>query len=251
MGLFGSLGGAVDSIFGGGKTPHLNSGTWNRPLNEAKNLWSDARAQETKRLQEHQAATMAQFAPYQEQLQGMATPYGQAGLAGLQGFQGLMANPASIMADPFYQAKLAAGQGAIENSAAARGMQLSGANLQNLGNFGAELAADTFGQRLAQFQQQQQMGQQGLFGGLQGLGNIAGIGLNFDQLLNQANYQGIGGMTDVLGAKAQANSAAQIGKMNAQAQTQSGLFGALGSLGGMALTAGPQSLLGSWMGLGK
>ena len=162
MGLFDSIGGAVSGIFGGG-IPKMNSGTWRTPLNEAKNLWADARTQEMQRLQQQQASTMAQFAPYAAQLQGMATPYGQAGLAGLQGFQGLMADPSSITADPFYQAKLAAGQGAIENSAAARGMQLSGTNLQDLGGFGANLAADTFGQRLGQFQQQNQMGMQGLF----------------------------------------------------------------------------------------
>jgi hypothetical protein len=68
-------------------------------------------------------------------------------------------------------------------------------------------------------------------------------------MLMNANYGGVGGQTDALGAMAQAGSAADIGKMNAQAQQNSSIFGGLGQLGGMALTAGPGSLLGSWMGL--
>ena len=224
------LGAGILGGIGGVKGPSPSN--WMPYLQEAKTLWGDARAQAMGQLQDSKDTTMGQFAPYLSQLQGMAQPYGEAGMAGMEGFQNLMANPGSITSDPFYQAKLAAGQGAIENSAAARGMQLSGTNLQDLGGFGANLAADTFGQRLAQFQQQNQMGTQGLFGGLQGMQNIAGIGMNFDQMLLNANYGGTGGQADALGAMAQANSAAAIGKMNAQQQSNSSLLGGLGTIAG-------------------
>jgi hypothetical protein len=114
-------------------------------------------------------------------------------------------------------------------------MQLSGTNLMDLGNFGSNLAADTYGQRLGQFQGLNQLGMQGMGQGIQGLGQIGQMNMGYDQLLNQANYQGIGGQTDALGALAQANSASAIGKMNAQAQQNSSIFGALGTLGGFAL----------------
>jgi hypothetical protein len=67
------------------------------------------------------------------------------------------------------------------------------------------------------------------------MGNIANIGMNFDQMLLNANYGGVGGQADALGAIAQANSGAAIGQMNAQSQQNSAIMGGLGMMGGMAL----------------
>lgn len=247
MGIFDSVGKVAGALAGGIGVPLLggltsvkgpNPKNWMPYLQEAKGLWGDARTAEMERLGAAQATQTAQFAPYATQLTGMAPAYGQAAMSGLEGFQGLLKDPSSILNDAFFKTKLGAGQGALESSAAARGMQLSGTNLMDLGNFGANLAADTYGQRLGQFQGLNQLGMQGLGQGIQGLGQIGQMDFGYNQLLNQANYQGIGGQTDALGAIAQANSAAAIGKMNAQAQQNSALMGGLGQMGGMAIAAG-------------
>lgn len=248
MGIFDSLGNIGSAVLGGVSGPVLgaitrgpkgpNPNNWMPYLQEAKGLWGDARTAEMQRLQDAQASQTAQLAPYAAQFGGMAPAYGQAATTGLEGFQSLLKDPSSILNDSFFKAKLDAGQRAIENSAAAKGMQLSGTNLMDLGNFGANLAADTFGQRLGQFQGLNQIGMTGLGQGLSGLSQIGQLGLGYNQMLNQANYGGISGQTDALGAMAQANSAAAIGKMNAQAQQNSALFGSLGQIGGMAAMAG-------------
>jgi len=64
--------------------------------------------------------------------------------------------------------------------------------------------------------------------GFQGMGQIQGGMMDYDRMMNEALYGAAGGISDTYGAEAQASSAAQLGAMNAQAQTKSGLFGAAG-----------------------
>ena len=246
MGLFdgvtNAVGGLVGGVMGAISGPEKPKDTWSAQLEQARNLWAQGSASEQQRLRGAQTNAMNMFSPYAQMFGGMAQGYGGAAMQGLEGFQNLMRDPSQITSDPMYTARLSAGQRAIENSAAARGMQLSGSNLLEQGDFASNLAADVYNTRLGQNMQLNQMGMSGMMQGLQGLGQISNVGLSYDALLNQALFGGLGGQADALGANAQANSAAAVGYANAQAQHGASLFGAIGT--GLGVAAGMGAFAG-------
>lgn len=124
-------------------------------------------------------------------------------------------------ADPGYQFRLGQGTQTLENSAAARGMQLSGANLKALNRFNQDFASNEFGNAWNRDAANKSR-QYGFLSGTSGQGlGAAGQTAAFGQ-------QGANNITSLLGQQGNAQSAGIIGGANA---LQSGLQGASNSLG--------------------
>lgn len=108
---------------------------------------------------------------------------------------------ADFQADPGYQFRLGEGAKAIENSAAARGMQLSGPTLKALARFGQDFASNEYDQAWNRDSLEKQRkfnfltGQSGT--GLQTAGNVGALGAGAsnqvaDNYLQAANAQASG-----------------------------------------------------------
>lgn len=69
-----------------------------------------------------------------------AAPYMASGLQGLSQYQGLLANPNAVKESEDYKFRFAEGQQALERSAAAKGMLMSGNTLQELQQYGQGFA---------------------------------------------------------------------------------------------------------------
>lgn len=150
-------------------------------------------------------------------------------LSDLMGFNG--ADPtAALRATPGYQFTLDQGLRGIENSAAARGMQLSGATLKDLNNYAQGTADTTYQQQLGDAQSVYNtdvgnlMSMAGLGGGAAGgaAGNAISTGQGIGSTLTGAGAQ-IG--SNIIGA-GNAQAAGQVGASNA-------ISSGLGSLGQM------------------
>ena len=122
--------------------------------------------------------------------------YGGGGASGAQKLTEFMRGT------PGYQFQLGEGQRAIQNSAAARGMQLSGANLKALQQHGQGLADSNYRSTL---------------GDLQGL-----VGVGQSALGHQANMASQAGQTQMQGANQMAQSLTNIGNAQANAATARG-----------------------------
>jgi len=109
-----------------------------------------------------------------------------------------------ISQDPGYQFRLSQGTGAIENSAAAKGMQLSGATLKDLMKFGQDFASGEFNQA---FQRDQATKNQ-LFSMLTGATGIGTGATNTAVGAGQTNATNIGNTLTGIG---NATAAGQIG----------------------------------------
>lgn len=158
-----------------------------------------------------------------------ASLIGQMPMPGAPGaeFGSLTRGPtlSQLQMDPSYQFRLDQNLGAIENSAAARGMQLSGSTLKDLSRFSQDYASTEFGNAYGRF-----MGQQD--NQFNRLASLAGIG----QTASQA--------TGATAANALGNAGNQIGQNimgagNAMAAGQIGAANAMGSslnnIGNMAM----------------
>lgn len=79
--------------------------------------------------------------------EGRFDPYINTGLSSLGEMSGLAGSPldVDVTQDPGYQFRLSEGIKGIENSAAARGTQLSGRNLKDIGRFSQGLASQEYG----------------------------------------------------------------------------------------------------------
>jgi hypothetical protein len=134
-------------------------------------------------------------------------------------------DPEAIKTDPAYQAQLAAGREAIQNSAAASGMLDSGATLADLTRFGQGLASDFTGK---QFDRNMQR-----FGA-----NLSAFGAQ-----NQAQNQGFGQSLASLAARNQAQGQ-RFGQGNQYANFLAQLAGANQNpaAGAQAFQNGQQSL---------
>lgn len=73
-----------------------------------------------------------------------AAPYRQQGQWALQQYRNLLQNPGSIRRDPGYQFGLNQGVRALDRSAAARGMTMSGAQMQAMNRYGNDYASTKF-----------------------------------------------------------------------------------------------------------
>lgn len=148
-------------------------------------------------------------------------------LSNLMGFNG--ADPtAALRATPGYQFALSQGLQGVENSAAARGMQLSGATLKDLNNYAQGTADQTYQQQLqnAQSIYNTDVGNLMQVAGLgssnagTASGNTVATGANIGSTLTNAGSQ-IG--SNIIGA-GNAQAAGQVGAANA-------LGGSVNSLG--------------------
>jgi hypothetical protein len=115
---------------------------------------------------------------------------------------------ADFQTDPGYQFRLGEGSKAIENSAAARGMQLSGANLKGLTRFNQDFASNEYGNAWNRDSNEKQRkfnfltGQSGT--GLQTAGNVGALGANMS-----------GNVADTYLQAGNARAAGQVGSANA------------------------------------
>lgn len=139
-------------------------------------------------------------------------PYREAGYAALSDLLGMRnfdptPDAASVMAEPGYQFGLQQGMRGIENSAAARGMALSGAALKAASRFNSDYAGTRYNDAFNRAQTS--------FGNRWNrLANLAGIGQTANQQTQQAgqNYANMAGQ-NMMGA-ANANAAAGIARGN-------------------------------------
>lgn len=148
-------------------------------------------------------------------------------LSNLMGFNG--ADPtAALEATPGYKWSLQQGLGGVENSAAARGMQLSGATLKDLNNYAQGAAQQTYQQQVGNAESVYNadvgnlMQVAGLGGSSAGTasGNAVATGANIGSTLTNTGSQ-IG--SNLIGA-GNATAAGQVGSANA-------LGGAVGTAG--------------------
>lgn len=120
-----------------------------------------------------------------------------------------------LQMDPSYQFRLNQNLGAIENSAAARGMQLSGSTLKDLSRFSQDYASQEFGNAYGRY-----MGQQS--NQFNRLASLAGIGQTASQATGATAANALGNAGNQIGQNI-------IGAGNAQAAGQVGAANAIGS----------------------
>lgn len=120
-----------------------------------------------------------------------------------------------LQMDPSYQFRLDQNLGAIENSAAARGMQLSGSTLKDLSRFTQDYASQEYGNAYGRF-----MGQQN--DQFNRLASLAGIGQSASQATGATAANALGNMGNQIGQNI-------IGAGNAAAAGQVGAANAMGS----------------------
>lgn len=171
-----------------------------------------------------------QIIDFQEWLWGeqreLSQPFVDAGAEALPGLTDQINQPFTaedMMQDPGYQFRLSEGMKGIENSAAARGMQLSGRTLKGIGRYAQDYASGEFDKAYGRRQQ-----------GINNLMNLAYMG--------QAAAAGQAAQGSVMGGNittaltnqgtSQANLYSNIANINA-AEATSG-FNALMDVGGMA-----------------
>lgn len=173
-----------------------------------------------------QAANAAGAAP---------SPFGNSYLQPFQNWNQTFQAPTSLTEqnDPGYQARLALGQQAIQNSAAAKGGLLSGNTAQALNQFGQDYASNEYGNvynralntystNYNQFQQQQ-ANQFNRLASLAGMGQVSAGQLGGAQTSSANNL-----------ANTLLTSGGQIGQQinNAGAARASGIVGSANALGG-------------------
>ena len=137
-----------------------------------------------------------------------------------------------LQMDPSFQFRLDQNLGAIENSAAARGMQLSGSTLKDLSRFSQDYSSQEFGNAYSRY-----MGQQGDM--FNRLASLAGIGQSASQATGATAANALGNMGNQIGSN-------MIGAGNAMAAGQVGAANAMGSsLNNLGNFAMMQSLFNS------
>lgn len=120
-----------------------------------------------------------------------------------------------LQLDPSYKFRLDQNLGAIENSAAARGMQLSGSTLKDLSRFSQDFASQEYGNAYSRF-----MGQRS--DQFNRLASLAGIGQSASQATGATAANALGNMGNQIGQNI-------IGAGNAQAAGQVGAANAISS----------------------
>ncbi len=154
----------------------------------------------------------------QNMIQGNFAPYQGLGNTAVGGLNTALQNPFqfNLADDPGYQFRLAQGQKAIEQSAAARGGAVSGGALKALTQYGQGFASNEYQNAFARHQQ-----------GIQNLFQGAGLGLN-------AAGQSSGLQTGVLGQQASldANALENENALISSNLTGAGNARAAGTVGG-------------------
>ena len=86
-------------------------------------------------------------------------PYNQFGQSVLPGYQNLLTNPQSgLEQTPGYQFAMTQGLKAVQNSATARGLGVSGAAQKGAASFATGLADQTYGNQVSRYNQAAQLG---------------------------------------------------------------------------------------------
>lgn len=180
----------------------------------------------------------------------ISEPWRAAGASVLPTLQTMAQQPftAEMMyQDPGYQFRLSEGMKGIESSAAARGMQLSGATLKGIGRYAQDYASGEFGQAYGRRQQQfsnlfnlANMGQAAAVGQAQQGGVMGG---NISQSIlggGQAQAQMYGDIANIKAAQAQSgwNTLMDIGQIGAS------MYGAGAFSGGGGISATPSGAYG-------
>ena len=106
---------------------------------------------------------------------------------------------AQFLNSPAFQFNFDQGQRAIDQSAAARGMSQSGANLKSLQEFGQGLQANEFNNRIAQLGGLGQMGFQGAGGLTQNSANSGNLMISQGQAKDAGNSAGLANVLSLLG----------------------------------------------------
>jgi len=156
----------------------------------------------------------------------ISQPFVDAGVGALGELEGQVGQPFTaedMMQDPGYQFRLDEGLKGIENSAAARGMQLSGRTLKGIGRYAQDYASGEFQNAYARRQQ-----------GISNLMNLAYMGQASATGQAAQGASAGGNITQALNTSgaAQSQMYSNIGNIDA-AQAQSG-FNTLMDIGGIA-----------------
>lgn len=166
-------------------------------------------------------------------------PYRQLGLDQTAALSGMLDNPAiSSYVDPGMEFRLKTGANAINNAAAARGMQLSGDTLRALQEFGQDMGSQEYGNAFNRWAQEAALRQ-----GISQQGQQAAV--QSGELANQ-NASILMGGTNAAGANIGNTSQAASQYAGAGDRMWGNYFG---GLGGMAM-GGAGSLAGGAGGLG-
>jgi hypothetical protein len=106
---------------------------------------ADAAKDAAKAAELGQAQAGALWSEFGNQSQLNLEPYGELGKLGVNAITNAYNDPSSFRADPGYQFAFDEGQRAVESSGAARGLNLSGAQLKALNKYGTGVADQTYG----------------------------------------------------------------------------------------------------------
>lgn len=171
-------------------------------------------------------------------------PWKEAGYLGLAGYENLLMNPEKIQYDPGYQFGLSQGVRAVDSSASAQGMNLSGATLKGLTRYGQDYGQTYYDQALSRFQPLMNLGSAaaaGVSGATQAFGsNMSGISSNLSAGLAQG-YQNLGD----IGA---ASAMAPYNAISSGINTGLSVYGMRNFAGGGAGTVTAPTIVGSGSG---
>ncbi len=160
-------------------------------------------------------------------------PYVDAGAEGLKGYQDAINTPftkENMELDPGYDFRLSEGMKGIENSASAKGMQLSGRTLKGLGRYAQDYASGEFQNAYNRRQQ-----------GISNLYNLAAMGQASasGQAVQGGNMGSQVSNSILQGGQAQAQMYSDLGNINAaSAMAQSNSVIQVGGLAAQAYGAG-------------
>jgi hypothetical protein len=200
--------GAGGAIIGGGIAANASNRAA-RTQADAANRATDLQSQQYKRAEE------------------LNEPWRQAGIGALNKLIGASDYTPfgmdQFQADPGYAFRLGEGQKAIERSASARGMQLSGSMLKGLTNYGQGAASQEYNNAFNRYQAERTAR-------LAPLQALAGVGQSATSQVNAAgqNYANTAG--DLMTSGAAARASGYVGSANALNQ-------ALGSVGNTYMNA--------------
>lgn len=151
-------------------------------INTGVGLWATNKASDAQQASAREANALAKYMYDTTRTDNM--PALEARNAGLTGYQNLLQNPGQITSDPGYQFGFQQGQAGYDNSGAARGMRLSGAQAKALTRFGNDYGQTKFNESLNRYGNLAGLGQTGT-------STIAGAGQNYANTAGQ-NITGAG-----------------------------------------------------------
>ena len=164
---------------------------------------------------------------------GLTQPWVNAGSKALNDYQSEINKPFEFEKTPGYDFRKSEGLKGIENSAAARGMQLSGRTLKNIGRWSQSFASNEFDRGYAR--------RQDFLGRLQGLSQV-GANASAGQATSGGVMGGRVGNSILGGGQAQAQMYSDLGNINAANSMST--FNTLLSLGDLGTKAFGSGMFG-------